>query len=278
MAYPFLTPVNTVLNVAAGGTATIQVDPTGTFYGLRPYYTRTGVAATPAEIASDIKQVRVYLDSNTQWELTGAQLQAINKAHGINPSDGEIPLWFTEPWRTTEAAEDLKAWGMLGISQFSVEIDIDAAATNPGLTCLQYKTPNPAQLGEIRKFKRQTVQVSGTGDLVIPNLTRNERQLALHCNTTNISNIKVKVAEIEQLNMSPTRLHSIAAEQGYIPQTGWTHIAFDHRNRILESLDPFILQQNGTFPPRAPLAWDVTLNMSVAANFVMVKELMGPRD
>ncbi len=280
MAFPFYVPTPVVINVAAGQTATIRPEAQGTYFGLRLKYTRGGAAATPAQIASDIKQIRVILDDKVQWELTAAQLQMINSTHRINPDNGIIPLWFSEPNRVTEGAQDIKAWGMFGIKSFRVEVDIDAAAPTPTLSVSQYWTNEQSPMGEIRKFKRETFAVAGAADVVMNDLTKNERQLALHFNaaTTVISNIKVKIDNAELINAPSGDLHSLFKEWGYVPQTGWTHLAYDHRDRVLESANPFILQQDGTFPPRAFLPYQVTLTFTGAATVTMVKELMGPRD
>lgn len=280
MSFPFILPVSSVINVAAGSTATIRPEPNGTYFGLLLYVTTTaGAAATQANIASWITNVRVLLEDVVQWELTGAQLQAVNKVRdGRTMPAGELPIYFTEPFRKSEGALDMKAWGMVGIQNFTVEVTIDAAATDVGLTCLRYWTPTPTRMGEIRKFKRNVVQVSGTGDLSYTLFPRNDRYLALHCASTDISNFKVKINEIEQINCTPTRLHNIMGQWGLSSQTGYSHLMFDHRNRILETAEPFILSENSRFPIQTQLPWEIVFTMSAANNFTVVREVMGPRD
>lgn len=286
-----LLPVPTVLNVAAGGTASIQPDPVGTYFGLRLYYTRSGTAATVAQIASDISKIRVLLNGTTQWELTGAELQAVNAFRGISPADGEIPLWFHEPYRKSELAQDFRSWGMVGIDTFTVEVDIASGATSPGLTCLRYWLPQPTVMGEIRKFKRQTIPITATGDTTISTLPRNDRQLIFHCNSSNITNWKVKTNNFELYNHSPTRLHNLAKEYGYTAQSGWSHMAFDFRNRgdiarpgaWIDSADPFVprdpaMPYKDTWPLREYLPWEQTFTLSSATSFTLVREVSGLRE
>lgn len=280
---PFFLPVPQVLGgTTAGGTATITPDPTGSYFGLRLYYTRGGAAATTGQIASDILAIRVNLNGTTQWQLTGAQLQAINAFRGISPDAGEIPLWFHEPYRKAQNVQDFRTWGMVGIDNFTVEVDISGSAPTPVLTASRYWTPIPSVMGEIRKFKPVTVPISVAGDNTLTTLPRNDRILNLHCNTAIITNMKVKLNSVEQYNIAPGRLHSLAKEYGMVPQSGWQHLSFDYRNRGalgVESLDPFLDSKGGvSFPYSVLLALDITLTTNAATPFTMIRELSGPRD
>jgi hypothetical protein len=276
--------IPTVLNVAAGATAVVQPDPTGTYFGIRLFYTRAGVAATAAQIASDISMIRVNLNGTTQWQLTGAELQMINAFRGLNVQNGEIPLWFHEPYRKAESQQDLRSWGMVGIDTFTIEVDIASGAVTPGLTALRYWLPTPTVMGEIRKFKRQTIPITATGDTTVNTLPRNDRQLNFHCNSSVITNWKVKINNIEYYNHAPVRLHDLMQEYGMVPQTGWSHLAFDFRNRgslFTEGAEPFVLTNSngrGVFPPTTLLPWEQTFTMSAATSFNLVRELSGPRD
>lgn len=286
MAYPFFTPVANVQNVAISSTATITPEPNGTYYGLRLRYQRTsGTDATQAQIAADITGIRLIVDGVQQWNLTGAQLQMLNAFRNysnIAVAAGEIPIYFSEPYRVNEQAADGRSWGMNGVSTFTVEVDIAATAVTPVLKAWRLWTPFPSTMGEIRKIRPQVIQVSGTGDLSVTNFVRNDRILAFHCNSTNIANLRVKINEVEQLNTIPLEYHNMIAENGLTPQAGWTHLAFDARNRILEAADPGILQNSGPNAGRLPyvgfLPFEVIFNMSAAANFTVVREVLGPRD
>lgn len=284
MFIPFL-PVPQVLNGStAGVTAVVTPDPTGTYFGLRLFYTRGGAAATPAQIASDITQVRVILNGTMQWQLNGSELQAINSFRGINPANGEIPLWFHEPYRKDQAVQDFRSWGMVGIDNFSVEVDINGAAPTPVLTATRLWTPVPSVMGEIRKFRRVVVPITIIGDNTITTLPRNDRLLNFHCNTAIITNWRVKVNNIEQYNHAPSRLANLFAEYGMTAQAGWQHLAFDYRNRgtrYVESLDPFLPAKSDgsqTFPPSVLLPLEMIFTTSAATAFNAVRELSGPRD
>lgn len=283
MAFPSLLPIPTVQNVAAGAVATIRPQPVGTYFALRLFYARAGVAATVGQIASDILSIKVMLDGVPQWELTGAQLQAINAKNGILPDNGEIPLWFTEPKRVTEAYKDARAWGMVGISDFTVEVTIDAAAVTPSLRVYRYWSAANSNPGEIRKLRRATVPITVVGDNVLTDLRPKDRILGFHCISTIITAMKVKVAEQELVNAPTVNIHSCFKEQGFVPQVGYTHLSFDSRDRVGEACQPFILStvngiQNAAFPITAYLPFEVTFTTSAATPFTMVQELVGPRD
>jgi hypothetical protein len=193
-----------------------------------------------------------------------------------------LTLYFQEPYRLNEIAADSRAWGMYGISQFTIEVDIAATAVSPVLKAFRLWTPTPSAMGEIRKLRPQVIQVSATGDLSFTQFPRNDRILGLHCNSTNISAWRVKVNEIEQINTTPTRYHNYITENGLVPQTGWAHLLFDARNRVLECLDPGILEDSGPRAGRLPykslLPFETVFTMSSATSFTVIRELLGPRD
>lgn len=287
MAFPSLLPVSSVSQVTAGGTTTIRPGVTGTYFALRMRYTRSGVAATPAQIASDILLIKVLLDGVTQWEITGAQLQMINAKNGISPDNGEIPLWFTEPFRITETVKDAYAWGMADIKDFTVEVTIDSGATSPGLTVFKYWTVNGSVSGEIRKLRKSTVPITLVGDNVFTDWRPRNRVLGYHFNSAIVTNVRVKAAEQEMINAPVSELHSTLKEQGFTPQSGWVHVSFDGRNRAGEGFQPFILSdavtsngviKNAIFPIVADLTNEITITTSAATPFTKIDELRGPRD
>jgi hypothetical protein len=283
MPVPDFIPAPSVTNVAIGATAIIRPEPVGTYFGLQLYYTRSGVAATPAQIASDIDLIRVMLEGVPQWEITGAQLQMLNATRGYVPSNGYLPLFFSEPWRDTEAARDLRSWGMLDISNFTIEVSINGAAVAPGLRCYPQWTQQEARMGEIRKFRRETVPIAVTGDNVITTFNPRDRILAMHCSSTIITAFKIKINGLEKFNAPVADYHEFIRLNGTTLVANWTHLHFDYRSRTMEALQPFVLSdsgpyQNAVFPIKQQLPFEVTFTTSAATPFTMVRELVGPRD
>lgn len=283
MAFPRLLPVSSISAVAAGAIVTIRPGADGTYYGMRFRYQRSGVAATTGQIASDIDLIRVFIDNIPQWELTGAQLQMINAKNGILPDNGEIPLHFSEIFRKTEGFLDYYAWGMNGIKDFTIEITINASAPSPTLQAYRSWSSEATTMGEIRKFRRSTMPVSVSGVNTYTDLRPTNRVLGYHCNTSIITDVKIKIAEQEVLTCPLAELHSTLKEQGFVPISGWSHLAFDGRNRIGEGLQPFILspfngQNNAAFPITGYLPFELVLTTNAATPFTMIHELRGPRD
>lgn len=275
MPAPFFVPVTQVKNVAAGSTANIDLEPVGTYSEIRLHYMADGSAANAATIAADIKAIRVRLDGTAQWDLTGAQLQTINAMRGIAHQDGVIPLYFAEsPFRKLEQGADYRAWGMQGVSQFDIEVEIDASADTPVLSAYAVRDPFSRPTGEIRKFKRGNVQVAGTGEVTVNTFPRNDRYAAIHCQSSNISRFQVKVNDVEHLRAPPAVIHAEMKEHGLLPQSGYSHLMFDRRNRALEMLEPYVVQNS----KKVLLPFEVTFTMSSAASFNLVRELLGPRD
>lgn len=275
MPAPFFVPVTQVKNVAAGSTANIDLEPVGTYSEIRLHYKADGVAANAATIAADISAIRVRLDGTAQWDLTGEQLQAMNALRGIAHQDGVIPLYFAEStFRKLEQGADYRAWGMGGVSQFDIEVEIHADADTPELTAYAVRDPFSRPTGEIRKFKRGNVQVAGTGEVTVNTFPRNDRYAGIHCKSTAISRFQVKVADVEHVRAAPSVIHAEMTEHGLVPQTGWSHLMFDRRNRAIEMMEPFVVQ-NGK---KVLLPFETTFTMSSGTSFNLVRELLGPRD
>lgn len=275
MPAPFLVPVTQVKNVAAGATANIELEPVGTYHEIRLRYTANSVLANAATIAADILAVRVRLDGTAQWDLTGAQLQAMNAMRGIAHQDGEIPLYFSEStFRKLEQGADYRSWGMQGVSQFDIEVEIAGGATTPKLEAFAVRDPLSRPNGEIRKFKRGNVQVAATGEITVNTFPRNDRYAAIHCVSSNITKFQVKVNDVEHIRAAPAVIHAEMKEHALVPQSGYSHLQFDRRNRTLEMLEPFVVN-NGQ---KVLLPFEVTFTMGSAASFNVVRELLGPRD
>lgn len=277
MPAPFFVPVTQVKNVAAGSTANIDLEPVGTYSEIRIHYTTgsTATLANAATVIADFAAVRVRLDGTAQWDLTGEQLLAMNALRGITFQDGVIPLYFAEsPFRKLEQGADYRAWGMEGVSQFDIEIELASGASVPAITCYAVRDPISRPTGEIRKFKRGNVQVAGTGEVTVNTFPRNDRYAGIHCKSTNISRFQTKVADVEHLRATPAALHAEMADHGLVPQTGWSHLMFDRRNRALEMLEPYVVRDGR----KILLPFENTFTMSSGTSFNLVRELLGPRD
>ncbi len=174
MSIKRVVPLNQINGVAAGATATINlpVGPRQYHAIVIGYKTATAGGATEATIGSEITEVRMNIDGVTQRRFSPAQLFNLNRQKGkvLTASasvaiPGYLTLFLSEPQRKTDFERELTAWGMKGVGSFQIEIDIASGAASPvvnGYAVIDDQNLPPAG---IIKWKRETIQVSATGDL-----------------------------------------------------------------------------------------------------------------
>lgn len=128
--------------VAASSTATINVPINRRYHQLNMFYTAAGVAA---DVTLGVTSVRLSVNGVLMRRLSPAQILAI-AALNLNkwvqadfaPALGELPIYFSEPWRRSVTGSEATSWPIysdLGVQTFTIQVDFTAVAA-PGLTVL----------------------------------------------------------------------------------------------------------------------------------------------
>jgi len=118
------------VNVVAAGTALLEKIPLGPTY-RRLILELGGTAFTKAMIT----RILIKLNTKPIWDITGSDLDTINKYRGLYDEATHLTLDFSEPRARTIIGQE---WGNIdtskeaGITSFSVEVTI-AGATAPTL-------------------------------------------------------------------------------------------------------------------------------------------------
>ena len=162
--------LNKINGVAAGGTATIDLPTDKRYHAIYlEYNTSTAGGPTEANMEAELTEMRINIDGVTQRRCSCAQLFDINRTKGKAPvvgsSNGYAIFYFSEPQRKSHIGREATAWGMKGVNSFQMEVDIASGATSPVITgWALVDDVQEAPLG-IVKWKRETIQVSATGEL-----------------------------------------------------------------------------------------------------------------
>ncbi|MBC7286222.1 major capsid protein P2 [Hoeflea sp.] len=273
--FPRLRPLPNFNAVAAGATATLDLPTDGVYYAVDLLYSRGATAATEAQMISDLLEVRVNINGVTQRKLSAGQIIALNKFRGQPINSGVLTLYFALPWRPNAAEEDALAWGMADVSTFQIEVDIEGTVTTPVLKAQAYKLPVSANMGPIIKQRRFVVPVGATGLINFTTLPRDDSYLALHAVSANISDIEVIVDGEQMIKSSIANLHAGQEVYGLVPQSGYTHLAFDRRNRNSDLLT-MTRQRNGQNVRVSDFQLDFM--MTSATSFTLITEQVGTRD
>lgn len=117
----FLNRITGIEGVVSQGLATFSL-PTGPRY--HAIKLRTFLDGDPAAAGSVVERVRVKVNEVTIWDVAVSRLLAEATLNGLTLAVGELPLFFSEPWRADKVDEQLTAWDTFGERSFKVELVI----------------------------------------------------------------------------------------------------------------------------------------------------------
>lgn len=260
--------------VAAGQTATIDLPADGTYHALMiTYTTDTAGGSTQANMETELTEFRIKVNGKVQRRFSAEELFDLNAYHGEAFTTGKAPIFFAEQWRRTMQGEDVLAWGMADVDTFQIEIDI---ANNSSQVCtLSAKrlwTPDNRPMGQIVKWRKQTVPVTATGIVNVTTLNKNDAYYALHAHSAVCDDVEVKVDLEERWKLDLADSKLIDGFYGRAPVTGWFHVPFEFTNRASDAL--IMRRPDGS----AVKDFQVDFNMNTATTFTLISETLGLRD
>lgn len=124
--------INGIEGVTAGGTSTVNVPINRRYHWLKAFVAGNNGAATtnPVDL---LDYVRLIVNGVVMRDLSPAHIIGIAKLNGITPAAGELPLYFSEPWRASVVGEEATSWDLFGQSKCTLEMKWKAGLT--ALTC-----------------------------------------------------------------------------------------------------------------------------------------------
>ncbi|MDD9911712.1 MAG: major capsid protein P2 [Alphaproteobacteria bacterium] len=246
--------------VAAGQTALANLPVGLTYTGLIIRHKRSGVDATEAQMKADLGDIRVIIDGDVKIEASATELLDLFQYYGGTVQDGVIPILFARPWQRTAVGEDSLSYGTADVQTFSLEIDIDAAATSPSLEIVAEQA-GIALLGKHVTLRRFGRNASATGVLEEANLPRGPYGLlALHATTANIDDVEVEANQRIVYDADTTTATFRDSLTGKAWQSGYTHMNFAPSDRVGDAIS-LDLQD-----------FRVRMNMSATGTFNLIQE------
>lgn len=226
-------------SVAAGQNATLKVDTNRVYHDIQITHLRSGVAATVAQMISDIELVRVLIDGKVQREIKPAELFSILAERDLPVLDGILHIPFAWPHARQTQGEDVMAWGTQDVESFEIEVKLAAGAVAPSLSARALVEPAGVNraLGTIEKWQRFTVPVSAIGITPwSPNIEPLEPYYEILCFSANINSAQAKVDSKEVLGGTKAQLEALYKSRHLVPQSGVFSLAWDGRNRVSDAL------------------------------------------
>ena len=198
--------------------------------------TSVGIA-TPISPRSFFTSVKFLVNGVNMRDITVDSIMRIAMASGYIPALGELPVFFTPPWRNVNQQNEVTSWDLFGQSTFQIQLGISPNVTSPSLVGIQefdyMRNVRPDAKGNPVPFLQPTAQhqfswpiVAGRNDInTLPFDFPISRMWLLGSNPGNISQVEVfqdgnKVAEytLEQLKQAYTEYGFNFGQPNYVNQ------------------------------------------------------------
>ncbi len=117
--------------MANSGVGTLNIPVNRRYHELKINCTQAGVAANPI---TTISLVQLSVNGQIMINSTPTALLGIANTFGITPALGELPIFFSEPWRFTPQASEATSWDMYGQQTFVLQLTFLNPAGAVGVT------------------------------------------------------------------------------------------------------------------------------------------------
>lgn len=247
-------PITGINGVAVGGVANVNLDVGRRYHDLTFYYKSN---ANQATIEADILYIHLFVNGTLIREIIPAELFRENAANGKAFVAGEIPIFFSEPWRASVMSEEATSWDMFGQLTFTAKIGISGSATAPAITGVASydflrnvdQNGNPAL--NIVKWVRNTFNLSSG----LQTLTAFEKGFLYQRMTLTtsagqeISAVLVQHRSNVIRNVTRTEIANTLAKYSITQQAATTLLYWDYTQQITDALevgplDPWQIQVN----------------------------------
>lgn len=120
--------------------------------------------ATPVSPTTFFSSIKLLVNGVTMRDISPTSILKIITA---NPKEspgvalGELPIYFTPPWRNVNQSNDITSWDLFGQATFSIQLGISNLVTNPNLVGIQeydYQRNTILQNGKSVPFLQPTAQ------------------------------------------------------------------------------------------------------------------------
>lgn len=97
----------------------------------------SGGSPTAINPGTMVLNIKLSVNGVNMRDITPAQMLAISQYNGYVPTLGELPIFFTAPWRNVNFHNEVNSWDTFGQATFSIQFQISGSVVNPTLTGVQ---------------------------------------------------------------------------------------------------------------------------------------------
>lgn len=129
----YKTYINGVEGVVAGGTAIANIPLNRRYHAIKAFVSGTVGGSPSTDPTALLDYVRISVNGVVLRDLTPAEYIAIAQLNGQTQVAGELPHFFSEPWRASVLGEESTSWDLTGQTKMTVEYKIKSTVTAPAL-------------------------------------------------------------------------------------------------------------------------------------------------
>jgi hypothetical protein len=111
------------VTAAAGAVTAVAVTVAGT--------------ASPMDPATFFSAIRLLVNGVNMRDIAPVDILKIAMSNGLFPRRGELPIYFTPPWRNVNQANEITSWDLVGQSTFAVQFTIAGTVSLPSLVGIE---------------------------------------------------------------------------------------------------------------------------------------------
>lgn len=230
--------INGIEGIVVGGTATANVPINRRYHSLKVIVSEA-LSALAVDVVS---KVRLYVNGQIMRDLTPAQYIAIASLNGITASTGEIPIFFSEPWRATVLGEEATSWDLFEQTKCTLEITFKTGINSPQCKVLasydygRNVSGNTNFLSIIKQLVQTYNAPSGQYDLVTIPVSNPLQRIHLSASTGTITNVDV-YRDNEKVHEGSDVQNSMFLKDYKLVGTAFTYpIVFDYEQQISSPL------------------------------------------
>lgn len=226
-------------SLVAGAKAAISL-PLGLTYERLELF--VNVDGTPRDLPTSefgdyFGEVRLLVDGRPKIRIDMADLTKLNAFYRREDEAGVSALYLSAPEMRTPEGEDYYGYGTAGGSVQSMQFEIELKAGKTFNTVELYALQTPGRpLGSHYGIDRYTVQPNATGKKQVTIPRDNYALKGLHLGSNAVSNVLIEANQRRLIDVRRQVLNHVAKNGKRTPQATMTHVDFQQRNRLAESL------------------------------------------
>jgi hypothetical protein len=237
--------------VVAGGNATLSIPVGRRYHSLKCFLSATVGGNPSTDPTAIITAARLLVNGVVMRDLTPQQVIDIAGLNGItaDAATGELPFYFSEPWRASVIGEESTSWDVTNQSTFTLELTFAAGAVNPACTveaAFDYGRNRDASgkdfLAIVKQLRFSRANPAGAVDLTdLPQVFPIQR-IHIDVSAGTVTSLEVWNDTVKVMEGNTAALNDFYKDYGLTGTVFGVSAVFDFTQQISDAL--FVTNQN----------------------------------